>query len=75
LYTPEESRQPLAEAFKKTLKNENSMLKLLNEMLHSLLAEKKTWEENKATLRSQLASTVGDTLVSSAFLTYAGFFG
>jgi dynein heavy chain 1 len=43
-------------------------------LLKSLAIEKERWEASSETFRTQMSTIVGDTLLSSAFLAYAGYF-
>jgi hypothetical protein len=44
-------------------------------LLHSLGDERKRWEASSETFKSQMATIVGDVLLSSAFMAYAGMIG
>jgi dynein heavy chain 1 len=44
-------------------------------LLHSLGHERKRWEASSETFKSQMATIVGDVLLSSAFMAYAGMIG
>ena len=41
-------------------------------MLKSLANEKQRWEAGSETFRNQMATIIGDVLLSSAFMAYAG---
>ena len=43
-------------------------------LLQSLNAERQRWEQGSQVFHAQLASIVGDVLLSSAFLAYAGYY-
>jgi len=36
--------------------------------------ERERWESTRDTFRSQMATIIGDVLLSSAYLAYAGYF-
>ncbi len=41
-------------------------------LLKSLASEKERWEEGSETFKTQMATIVGDVLLTSAFMAYAG---
>lgn len=43
-------------------------------LLKSLGSEQKRWEESSLKFKEQMSSIVGDVLLSSAFLAYAGYY-
>jgi dynein heavy chain 1 len=43
-------------------------------LLKSLGIERERWEATSVTFRSQMSTIIGDVLLSSAFLAYAGYF-
>ncbi|KXS20765.1 hypothetical protein M427DRAFT_130976 [Gonapodya prolifera JEL478] len=43
-------------------------------LLSNLSSEKERWEDTSSSFESQMATIVGDVLLASAFLAYAGFF-
>lgn len=43
-------------------------------LLKSLGIEKERWEATSETFRAQMSTIVGDTLLSAAFIAYAGYF-
>lgn len=43
-------------------------------LLKSLTNEKQRWEAGSETFRNQMATIIGDVLLSSAFMSYAGYF-
>lgn len=43
-------------------------------LLKSLVIERERWESTRDTFRSQMATIIGDVLLSSAYLAYAGYF-
>jgi dynein heavy chain 1, cytosolic len=43
-------------------------------LLDSLSSEKERWETSSTTFQSQMSTVVGDVLLASAFLAYAGYF-
>nr|CAD7194334.1 unnamed protein product [Timema douglasi] len=43
-------------------------------LLKSLCIERERWEATSETFRSQMSTIIGDVLLSSAFLAYAGYF-
>jgi dynein heavy chain 1 len=63
-----------AQAIKTDLENVQSKVDRSIALLASLAIEKERWEGSSETFRAQMATIVGDTLLSSAFLAYAGYF-
>ena len=63
-----------AQAIKTDLENVQSKVDRSIALLSSLAIEKERWEGSSETFRAQMATIVGDTLLSSAFLAYAGYF-
>lgn len=43
-------------------------------LLKSLGIERERWEATSETFKSQMATIIGDVLLSSAYLAYAGYF-
>ena len=43
-------------------------------LLKSLASERERWEAGSETFKSQMATIVGDVLLTSAFMAYAGYF-
>ena len=43
-------------------------------LLKSLSAESERWEKTSETFKNQMSTIAGDCLLSSAFITYAGYF-
>ncbi|KAL3873221.1 hypothetical protein ACJMK2_036362 [Sinanodonta woodiana] len=43
-------------------------------LLNSLASEKQRWEAGSETFKNQMATIIGDVLLSSAFMAYAGYF-
>jgi dynein heavy chain 1 len=41
-------------------------------LLESLTSEKVRWEAGSETFKNQMATIIGDVLISSAFMAYAG---
>ena len=41
-------------------------------LLNSLASEKQRWEAGSVTFKNQMATIIGDVLLSSAFMAYAG---
>ena len=62
------------QAIKTDLENVQSKVDRSIALLASLAIEKERWEGSSETFRAQMATIVGDTLLSSAFLAYAGYF-
>lgn len=63
-----------AQAIKMDLENVQGKVDRSIALLKSLTIEKERWEASSETFRAQMATIVGDTLLSSAFLAYAGYF-
>ncbi len=62
------------EAIKAEMDAVAAKVKRAESLLASLASEKDRWHETSASFQRQLASLVGDALLSAAFLTYAGIF-
>lgn len=45
-----------------------------HDLIASLADERRRWEESKSTFTDQLSTLGGDSLISAAFLAYAGYF-
>ena len=41
-------------------------------LLNSLASEKQRWEAGSVTFKNQMATIIGDVMLSSAFMAYAG---
>ena len=63
-----------AQAIRTDLENVQSKVDRSIALLASLAIEKERWEGSSETFRAQMATIVGDTLMSSAFLAYVGYF-
>ena len=53
----------------------NKKITKANSLITGLNAEKVRWEQSSNDFVSQFESLTGNVLISSAFLTYIGFFG
>lgn len=49
-------------------------VKRSQQLIQNLSAERIRWEESSRNFKEQMSCLVGDVLLSSAFLTYIGFF-
>ncbi|XP_050421392.1 dynein heavy chain, cytoplasmic isoform X3 [Adelges cooleyi] len=63
-----------AQAIKSDLENVQSKVDRSIALLKSLVIERERWESTRDTFRSQMATIIGDVLLSSAYLAYAGYF-
>ena len=63
-----------AQAIKTDLENVQGKVDRSIALLKSLTIEQERWEASSETFRAQMSTIVGDTLLSSAFLAYAGYF-
>ena len=63
-----------AEAIKTDLKQVQEKVDRSMSLLKSLGIEKDRWQETSENFRSQMGTLIGDVLLSSAFLAYAGYF-
>ncbi|KAK6637160.1 Dynein heavy chain, cytoplasmic [Polyplax serrata] len=63
-----------AHAIKIDLENIQAKVDRSRALLRSLAIESERWEATSETFKSQMSSIVGDVLLSSAFLSYAGYF-
>ncbi|XP_046751875.1 dynein heavy chain, cytoplasmic isoform X5 [Diprion similis] len=63
-----------AQAIKTDLENVQSKVDRSIALLKSLVIERERWEATSETFRSQMSTIIGDVLLSSAFLAYAGYF-
>jgi len=63
-----------AQAIKATRENVQAKVDRSRALLTSLAMESGRWEATSETFKSQMSSIVGDVLLSSAFLAYAGYF-
>ncbi|XP_058810234.1 dynein heavy chain, cytoplasmic isoform X2 [Phymastichus coffea] len=63
-----------AQAIKTDLENVQGKVDRSIALLKSLVIERERWEATSETFRSQMSTIVGDVLLSSAFLAYAGYF-
>lgn len=63
-----------AQAIKTTRENVQAKVDRSRALLTSLAMESGRWEATSETFKSQMSSIVGDVLLSSAFLAYAGYF-
>lgn len=61
-----------AQAIKADLANVQAKVDRSMALLKSLASERQRWETSSETFRNQMATIVGDVLLSSAFLAYAG---
>ncbi|XP_031789302.2 dynein heavy chain, cytoplasmic isoform X5 [Nasonia vitripennis] len=63
-----------AQAIKTDLENVQGKVDRSIALLKSLVIERERWEATSETFRSQMSTIIGDVLLSSAFLAYAGYF-
>eukprot|EP00105_Crassostrea_gigas_P045649 XP_019929797.1 PREDICTED: cytoplasmic dynein 1 heavy chain 1 isoform X11 [Crassostrea gigas] len=63
-----------AQAIKTDLSNVEAKVERSIALLKSLDDEKQRWESSSETFKSQMSTIVGDVLLSSAFMAYAGYF-
>ncbi|KAK7789348.1 hypothetical protein R5R35_002380 [Gryllus longicercus] len=63
-----------AQAIKTDLENVQAKVDRSIALLKSLGIERERWEATSETFRSQMSTIIGDVLLSSAFLAYAGYF-
>ncbi|XP_026688130.1 dynein heavy chain, cytoplasmic-like, partial [Diaphorina citri] len=63
-----------ATAIKTDLDNVQAKVERSMALLKSLGIERERWEATSETFRSQMATIIGDVLLSSAYLAYAGYF-
>lgn len=63
-----------AQAIKTTRENVQAKVDRSRALLTSLDMESSRWNATSETFKSQMSSIVGDVLLSSAFLAYAGYF-
>nr|CAD7576727.1 unnamed protein product [Timema californicum] len=63
-----------AQAIKTDLENVQAKVDRSIALLKSLCIERERWEATSETFRSQMSTIIGDVLLSSAFLAYAGYF-
>ncbi|KAL1461001.1 hypothetical protein WDU94_012934, partial [Cyamophila willieti] len=63
-----------ATAIKTDLDNVQAKVERSMALLKSLGIERDRWEATSETFRSQMATIIGDVLLSSAYLAYAGYF-
>ena len=63
-----------AQAIKTDLENVQGKVDRSIALLKSLVIERERWELTSETFKSQMSTIVGDVLLSSAFLAYAGYF-
>ncbi|KAK3912297.1 Dynein heavy chain, cytoplasmic [Frankliniella fusca] len=63
-----------AQAIKTDLENVQAKVDRSIALLKSLVIERERWEATSETFRSQMSTIIGDVLLSSAFLAYAGYF-
>jgi dynein heavy chain 1 len=63
-----------AQAIKTDLENVQGKVDRSIALLKSLVIERERWESTSETFRSQMSTIIGDVLLSSAFLAYAGYF-
>ena len=63
-----------AEAIKNDLKQVQDKVDRSMSLLKSLGIEKDRWQETSENFKSQMSTLVGDVFLSSAFLSYAGYF-
>ncbi|XP_034944602.1 dynein heavy chain, cytoplasmic isoform X1 [Chelonus insularis] len=63
-----------AQAIKTDLENVQGKVDRSIALIKSLVIERERWEATSDTFRSQMSTIIGDVLLSSAFLAYAGYF-
>ncbi|KAI9017153.1 dynein heavy chain [Gaertneriomyces semiglobifer] len=63
------------QALKSEMENVQIKVERSLRLLENLSSEKERWESGSQSFESQMATVVGDVLLSSAFLAYAGYFG
>ncbi|XP_033735277.1 cytoplasmic dynein 1 heavy chain 1-like isoform X2 [Pecten maximus] len=63
-----------AQAIKSSLSSVQAKVERSVALLNSLGNEKHRWEAGSETFKSQMATIIGDVLLSSAFMAYAGYF-
>lgn len=63
-----------AQAIKTDLANVQAKVDRSMALLKSLASEQQRWETSSETFRNQMATIIGDVLLSAAFLAYAGYF-
>lgn len=63
-----------AEAIKNDLKQVQDKVDRSMSLLTSLAIEKERWQETSENFKSQMSTLIGDVFLSSAFLSYAGYF-
>jgi dynein heavy chain 1 len=63
-----------AEAIKTDLKQVQEKVDRSMSLLKSLVIEKDRWQDTSENFRSQMTTLIGDVLLSSAFLAYAGYY-
>ncbi|OWF47212.1 Cytoplasmic dynein 1 heavy chain 1 [Mizuhopecten yessoensis] len=63
-----------AQAIKSSLSSVQAKVERSVALLDSLGNEKQRWEAGSETFKSQMATIIGDVLLSSAFMAYAGYF-
>nr|XP_018911901.1 PREDICTED: dynein heavy chain, cytoplasmic [Bemisia tabaci] len=63
-----------AQAIKSDLENVQAKVDRSIALLKSLGIERGRWEASSETFKSQMATIIGDVLLSSAYLAYAGYF-
>ena len=63
-----------AEAIKNDLKQVQDKVDRSMSLLKSLGIEKDRWQETSENFKSQMSTLVGDVFLSSAFLSYVGYF-
>ncbi|KAK6191509.1 hypothetical protein SNE40_003176 [Patella caerulea] len=63
-----------AQAIKSNLAAVEAKVERSVALLQSLASEKQRWEAGSETFKNQMSTIIGDTLLSSAFMAYAGYF-
>lgn len=63
-----------AQAIKADLESVQAKVNRSIALLKSLVIERERWEATSETFKSQMSTIIGDVLLSSAFLAYAGYF-
>ncbi|ESP05087.1 hypothetical protein LOTGIDRAFT_151884 [Lottia gigantea] len=63
-----------AQAIKASLAAVEAKVERSVALLNNLGSEKQRWEAGSETFKNQMATIIGDTLLSSAFMAYAGYF-